>query len=164
VKKLLKEGVIGRAVIIDCDLHQGNGTAVIFSQDRRVFTFSIHQENNYPFFKPHSSMDIGLRDRASDSEYLSALQEHIPRIMHDFKPDFMMYVAGADPYKDDMIGGLALTKKGLRQRDEYICNQAIHYDVPLAVVLAGGYALNEDDTVDIHYNTISTSLGLFHAN
>lgn len=162
IRHALSRGQTGRALVIDCDLHQGNGTAAIFGVSPNVFTFSIHQENNYPFFKPPSSLDIGLRDRAGDKEYLRVLQEHIPKIMHDFKPGLILYVAGADPYKDDRIGGLSLTKEGLRKRDEFIFNQALHYDVPIAVVLAGGYAYDEADIVDIHYTTIMTGLNLFY--
>ena len=158
---MMKTKAVKKAMVIDCDLHHGNGTASIFSKDVDVFTFSIHQENNYPFFKPSSRLDIGLGDRAGDKEYLAALYENIPKIMSDFKPGFLMYVAGADPYKDDQIGGLALTKEGLRKRDEFIYNQAINYSLPIAVVLAGGYAVREEDTVDIHCNTIITGIKPF---
>lgn len=162
VRRAIKNKIAKRAVIIDCDLHHGNGTAGIFQGDRSVFTFSIHQEHNYPYLKPRSSLDIGLRDRAADSEYLSALQENIPKILFEFKPDLIMYVAGADPYKDDQIGGLSLTKEGLLRRDEFVFRQAKSFDVPIAVVLAGGYAYNNNDTVEIHYNTIETGLKLFY--
>ena len=106
-------------------------------------------------------LDIGLRDRATDSEYLSALQDNIPRILFEFKPDLIMYVAGADPYKGDRIGGLSLTREGLLRRDEFIFKQAKSFDMPIAVVLAGGYAYNNDDPAEIHYNTIETGLKLF---
>lgn len=162
VRRLIRNGLIKRALIIDCDLHQGNGTAAIFANDPHVYTFSIHQENNYPFFKPGSTLDIGLRDRAADREYLAGLYENIPGIISDFRPQFLMYVAGADPYKEDRIGGLALTKEGLKKRDEFIYQQAINYDIPIAVVLAGGYAVEEADTVEIHYNTIESGLTLFY--
>ena len=162
VRDVLKKGLAKRALIVDCDLHQGNGTAAIFSGDPDVFTFSIHQENNYPFFKPNSNLDIGLRDRASDNEYLKALRDNIPKIVSDFKPGFLMYAAGADPYRDDQIGGLALTKEGLRKRDEFVFELARSYAVPIAVVLAGGYAFHERDTVDIHYNTITAGLEIFY--
>jgi len=164
VKKIMKDGFIKRAMIIDCDLHQANGTAAIFTEEPNVFTFSIHQENNYPFFKPKSDLDIGLRDMASDKEYLAALHEYIPKTISDHKPDFLMYVAGADPYKEDQIGGLSLTKEGLLKRDEFVYRQAINYGIPIAVVLAGGYAINEDDTVDIHCNTILTGMKSFYEN
>lgn len=159
-RRAMRKRLVGRTLIIDCDLHQGNGTAAIFTDDPDVFTFSMHQENNYPFFKARSDMDIGLRDRASDREYMDVLTEHIPGIMSEFKPELIIYVAGADPYKEDKIGGLSLTKDGLRSRDEFIFNQAINYDVPIAVVLAGGYAFLEEDTIDIHYSTIVSALKL----
>ena len=158
IRSSMKAGLIKKALILDCDLHQGNGTAAIFSKDPNVYTFSIHQENNYPFFKPNSKLDIGLHDRAGDKEYLAAIYKNVPKIISDFKPNFIMYVAGADPYKDDQIGGLALTKEGLLKRDEFIYNNAIDHGVPIAVVLAGGYAFHEEDTVDIHYNTIMSGI------
>lgn len=162
VRSAMRKRLAEKVMVIDCDLHQGNGTAAIFAKDPDVFTFSIHQESNYPYYKPASSLDIGLRDRASDKEYLEALYENIPKIVSDFQPGLLMYVAGADPYEDDRIGGLAITKDGLKKRDAFIFNQAIHYDIPIAVVLAGGYAFDEADTVDIHYATITTALSLFY--
>jgi len=162
VKRLIKYGPTKRALIVDCDLHQGNGTAAIFSGDDSVFTFSIHQENNYPFLKPHSSCDIGLDDGAGDKEYLEALLKNIPAIIKKFKPGFIMYVAGADPYKEDQLGGLKLTKEGLEKRDEFVYKQAKAASIPVAVVLAGGYAFHESDTVDIHCNTIKSGIEIFY--
>ena len=162
IRSAMRRKLLKKALVVDCDLHHGNGTAAIFLEDPSVFTFSIHQENNYPFFKPKSDLDIGLRDRASDKEYLASLYEHVPKIISDFKPELLMYVAGADPYKEDQIGGLAMTKEGLVKRDEFIYSQAINYSIPIAVVMAGGYAFSEEDTVDIHYNTIVTGLKLFY--
>lgn len=162
IRSAMRKGLAKKALVIDCDLHQGNGTASIFSGDPDVYTFSIHQENNYPFFKPRSSMDIGLRDGAGDKEYLNAIYENVPKIVSDFKPGFLMYVAGADPYKDDQIGGLSLTKDGLKERDEHIFRLAVNYGIPIACVLAGGYAYDEKDTVDIHFNTIETGLRMFY--
>lgn len=158
VKKFIDEGRIKKALIIDCDLHQGNGTACIFENEKKVFTFSIHQENNYPFHKPKSDLDIGLKDRTKDKEYLGYLEGNIPKIISSFKPELIMYVAGADPYKDDKIGNLSLTMDGLRKRDVFIYTQAKNYQVPLALVLAGGYALNQDDTVNIQFNTIKEAV------
>jgi len=162
VSRAIKKKNAKKVVIIDCDLHHGNGTAAIFRGDPAVFTFSIHQEHNYPYLKPKSSLDIGLRDRAGDKEYLSALQENIPKILFEFKPELVMYVAGADPYEHDQIGGLSLTKDGLKRRDEFVFKQAKSFGLPIAVVLAGGYAYNNDDTSEIHYNTIETGLRLFY--
>jgi len=164
IRSAMRKSKIKKALVVDCDLHHGNGTAAIFAGDPSVFTFSIHQENNYPYFKPRSNLDVGLRDRAGDKEYLGALHAHIPKIVSDFKPDIIMYVAGADPFKDDRIGGLALTREGLTKRDEFVYKQALNFDVPIAVVLAGGYAFHEKDTVDIHYTTIVTGLNLFYKN
>jgi len=158
VRKLKKEGLIKKAMIIDCDLHQGNGTAYIFKDDKDVFTFSIHQENNYPFFKPRSDLDIGLPDRTKGKAYLAYLEKNIPRAISDFKPDFIMYVAGADPYEDDQIGNLGLTIEGLKKRDEFVFTQGKNFEVPIAVVLAGGYAYRQEDTVNIHFNTVKAGI------
>lgn len=162
VKRLIKYGPVKKVLIIDCDLHQGNGTAVIFAKDKNVFTFSMHQENNYPFLKPPSCRDIGLEDGSGDKEYLSALSENVPAIIKEFQPEFIMYVAGADPYKEDQLGGLKLTKGGLKARDEFVYRQALDASIPVAVVLAGGYAFHESDTVDIHCNTIKSGIELFY--
>lgn len=158
IKRMVKDNRIAKAMTIDCDLHQGNGTADIFKGDEDVFTFSIHQQNNYPFCKPKSDLDIGLDDHASDKAYFDRLKEHIPRIISNFKPQLILYVAGADPYKNDQIGNLALTIDGLKQRDEFIFAMARNFNVPIAVVLAGGYAANVEDTIKIHFNTIKTAL------
>lgn len=162
VKRLIKYGPVKKVLIVDCDLHHGNGTAAIFAGDKNVFTFSIHQENNYPCFKPHSNLDVGLEDGAGDGEYLSALSDNIPGIIKNFRPEFLMYVAGADPYKEDQLGGLKLTKEGLQKRDEFIYAHARDSSIPIAVVLAGGYAFNETDTIDIHCNTIRSGIKLFY--
>ena len=158
IKRLIKDEDIKRALVIDCDLHQGNGTAAIFAQDDKVFTFSIHQENNYPFIKPKSNLDIGLKDRTKDTEYLAQLEKNIPKVISSFKPELIVYVAGADPYKDDQIGNLALSIDGLAKRDKFIFEMAKNYHTPIAVVLAGGYAFNKHNTVQIHYNTIIAGL------
>ncbi|PIU41318.1 MAG: histone deacetylase [Candidatus Omnitrophica bacterium CG07_land_8_20_14_0_80_42_15] len=160
IKRAMRKKLINKALVIDCDLHHGNGTAAIFRGDKSVFTFSIHQENNYPFFKPPSNLDIGLADGAKDKEYFGFLSDELPKIASDFKPDLIMYVAGADPYKDDQIGGLCLTIEGLRKRDEFVFGLAKNYNIPIAVVLAGGYAYKYEDTVEIHYNTIMAALNI----
>ncbi|NQT46627.1 MAG: histone deacetylase [Candidatus Omnitrophica bacterium] len=158
IKRSLEDGKIDKALVIDCDLHQGNGTAAIFKGDERVFTFSIHQQNNYPFFKPPSDLDIGLPDRTQDKQYLDALDKNIPKTISAFRPGLIIYVAGADPYTGDKIGNLGLTIEGLKKRDEIIFTLAKNYSIPIAVVLAGGYAERQEDTVKIHYNTITTVL------
>ena len=154
IRRLQRDNQVRRFFIVDCDLHQGNGNAYIFRADPDVFTFSIHQENNYPAVKPPSSLDIGLPDGTGDRVYLDYLKKHIPEIIKKFKPEFVFYVAGADPYRQDQLGGLKLTKKGLLERDEVVLNQAHKGNLPLAIVLAGGYAYQLEDTVDIHFQTV----------
>ncbi len=161
IKALQNEKLIKKAMVIDCDLHQGNGTADIFKNDASVFTFSIHQENNYPFYKPKSTVDIGLADYANDKTYLDYLYENIPKIVGSFSPDIIFYLAGADPFREDQLGSLALTKEGLRERDKFICTQALNFGVPLVITLAGGYAKNREDTVDIHFGTIEECVMVF---
>lgn len=153
IKKLQKEGKIRRAAVIDCDVHQGNGTAHIFRNDPDVFTFSIHQEMNYPMPKEKSDWDIGLPDRTSDQVYNTLLKEAVIKIYEEHSPELVIYVAGADPYLDDLLGGLSLTKEGLKERDEIVIGEAVRRGIPLVVVLAGGYARKVEDLVDIHYNT-----------
>lgn len=159
VRKLQKENLIEKAAVIDCDLHQGNGTAVIFQEDPSVFTFSIHQENLYPI-KERSDLDIGLPDFAGDDEYLPHLTENVPRILEEHKPDIVVYAAGADPYKGDKLGTLQLTIDGLKQRDEIVLGECKKRGIPGVVVLAGGYAWDTKDTVEIHLNTCKVALGL----
>ncbi len=158
VRELKQEDKIGKALIIDCDLHQGNGTAYIFRNDKDVFTFSIHQFNNYPFFKEKSDRDINLKDGTGDEEYLEELKRHIPEIIGKLKPELIVYLAGADPYRGDQLGGLNLSIEGLRTRDEFVCKISNDFKIPLTITMAGGYAVHLEDTVTIHYNTIKTAL------
>jgi len=150
-----------KALIVDCDLHHGNGTAYIFRKDKDVFTFSIHQENNYPAIKPPSDLDIGLADGAGDEEYLEKLRINIPEIIASFQPELILFVAGADPYKEDQLGGLSLTMDGLRMRDELVIGWAKNSNISLCIVLAGGYAYKVSDTIEIHCNTIRTAINVF---
>lgn len=159
VKKLEISKKIKRAAIIDCDLHQGNGTAYIFRHDSSVFTYSIHQESIYPV-KQKSDLDVGLFDDAGDDEYLGHLEKEIPVIYDRRQPDVVCYVAGADPYIDDQLGTLRLSKKGLKQRDEIVIGEAVSRGIPIFIVLAGGYAFDTDDVVDIHFNTALTLLDI----
>jgi len=152
---------IEKALVVDCDLHHGNGTAYIFRNDKDVFTFSIHQENNYPAIKPPSDLDIGLADGTGDEEYLEKLRENIPGIIKSFQPELILFVAGADPYEKDQIGGLSLTMEGLKKRDELVIGWARDSNITLCIVLAGGYAYEVSDTVAIHCNTIKTAINLF---
>src|ERR1035438_3062720 len=144
---------IQRAMVVDCDVHHGNGTAGIFAGDASVFTLSIHQFNNYPTEKPPSSLDIHLPDGVGDEEYLHRLGNGYRTAMTVFHPELLIYVAGADPYCEDQLGGLSLSFEGLRERDRLVIWTALHSHIPVAIVLAGGYAVNVQDTVTIHANT-----------
>lgn len=154
IRILQQAGEIERAAVIDLDVHQGNGTAATFTNDPTVFTFSMHQQNNYPARKPASDLDIGLADGTGDDEYLALLHEHLPSVLEDASPDLAIYLAGADPFERDQLGGLKLTKAGLRDRDALVLDSACRAGVPVAVVPAGGYAADTDDTVDIHCTTV----------
>ncbi|NQU16914.1 MAG: histone deacetylase [Candidatus Saganbacteria bacterium] len=158
ILRCIQDGDIKRAMVIDGDLHQGNGTAVIFQRNQNVFTFSIHEENIYPM-KEKSNLDIGFGDFIGDEEYLSHLTGNIPRILDDFKPELVVYVAGADPYKEDQLGSLELTFEGLKRRDKIVIGEARSRKIPIATVFGGGYAPNVEDTVTIHTNTIKAALG-----
>lgn len=159
IRVLQEEGHFHRAAVIDCDVHQGNGTAVCFAHDEEVFTFSIHQEHNYPAWKPHSDLDIGLQNGTTDGEYLEQLQTGIGAVLHHH-PELVIYVAGADPFEDDQLGGLALTERGLRERDRAVLIAMRGAQIPVAIVLAGGYAHRVEDTVDIHVATAEEALAL----
>jgi len=148
----LRDRIARRVLVVDADLHQGNGTAAIFRENESVFTFSIHQENNYPI-KQRSDRDIGLADGIGDDEYLRRFGEALPELRERFAPDLVLYVAGADPYADDQLGGLALTREGLRARDRLLFDQFSPRRVPVAVLFAGGYAREIADTVAIHVAT-----------
>ena len=154
LEKTRKEGKIRRAMIVDCDLHQGNGNAFIFDKKDYAFTFSIHQMDNYPAQKPSSSIDVGLWSGDGDEKYLSELNSYFPRLYHEFQPDLVFYLAGADPYDKDQLGGLRLTIEGLKERDRIVIREARKLHIPVAVLFAGGYAFDVNDTVSIHLNTI----------
>ncbi|MBP1767460.1 MAG: histone deacetylase superfamily [Candidatus Aminicenantes bacterium] len=154
VETLKKNGAAQRIMVVDCDLHQGNGTAHILSGKDYAFTFSIHQMDLYPSLKPPSTVDIGLWAGEGDEGYLAALRSHFPRLYREYRPDLVIYLAGADPYEKDQLGSLRLTKEGLRRRDIIVIGEARRLRLPVAVVLAGGYAVELEDTVDIHLNTI----------
>jgi len=154
VRRAQADGAIARALVVDSDVHQGNGTAYIFRDDSTVFTFSIHQARNYPEPKPPSDLDVNLEDGAGDEEYLRELRRGLDECFARCSPELLFYVAGADPYRDDQLGGLSLTLGGLRQRDEMVFAEARRRGVPIAVAFAGGYARNTEDTVRIHMNTV----------
>ncbi len=155
IRELQRDGRIRRAAVVDCDVHHGNGTAHIFSGDDSVFTFSIHQQQNYPARKPPSDLDIGLLDGTGDETYLHDMELALPDVLTS-KPDLIYYLAGADPYREDQLGGLALSFEGLRHRDEMVLEAT--RSVPLAIVLAGGYARRVEDTVAIHTATVVEAL------
>jgi len=152
IRALEHERRIERALVLDCDVHHGNGTAAIFAGDRSVLTLSMHQFDNYPNEKPPSVIDIHLRDGVSDEEYLDRLRGAL-KVAMSFAPDMIYYLAGADPYAEDQLGGLSLTMEGLKQRDAVVFATGLGMGVPVVVTLAGGYARNTGDTVVIHCNT-----------
>jgi acetoin utilization deacetylase AcuC-like enzyme len=161
IRRLQADGAIRTALVVDTDVHQGNGTAAIFADDDSVFTLSIHQENNYPVPKPPSDIDIGLPDFTADADYLAILEKHLIKAFEHFSPDLLFHVAGADPYREDQLGGLALSIEGLQQRDRLVYDHARRHGVPVAVTLAGGYARRVADTVRIHINTILAGREVF---
>jgi acetoin utilization deacetylase AcuC-like enzyme len=154
IRSLQAAGKICTAMTVDTDVHHGNGTAAIFGNDPSVFTLSIHQENNYPMPKPPSDEDIGLEDGTRDDAYLNALEKGFLRVLDRMTPDLIFYVGGADPYREDQLGGLALTIEGLQRRDRLVFELARRRGIPVASTLAGGYARRVADTVRIHVNTI----------
>jgi acetoin utilization deacetylase AcuC-like enzyme len=154
IRKLQADGAIKRATVVDTDVHHGNGTAAIFRNDPTVFTISIHQENNYPAHKPPSNIDLNMADRVDDAEYLDSLIPAVETALDEYHPDFLFYVGGADPYCEDQLGGLSLTKEGLKTRDQKVFEEARRRKIPVATVLAGGYARKVEDTIRIHVNTI----------
>jgi len=185
IRRLQRDDKIRTAMTVDCDVHQGNGTAAIFAGTRtasallpsssvstieqpvnaprgkmrgahagEVFTISLHQHNNYPMWKPPSSIDVDLPDGTGDEDYLAWLDNALSSGLRQFEPDLICYIAGADPYKEDQLGGLNLTIDGLKKRDELVFRVARSRNIPVMVTYAGGYAQNVDDTVTIHCNTV----------
>ena len=154
IRSLQKDGLLRRAMVVDCDVHHGNGTAAIFHGDPDVFTYSIHQENNYPLEKPPSDLDVNLPDNTNDASYLECLGTTLAPALQQFRPELVFYVAGADPYHFDQLGGLSLTMTGLADRDRLVIRTALEAGASVAIVLAGGYAFDQHDTVLIHANTL----------
>jgi acetoin utilization deacetylase AcuC-like enzyme len=194
IRRMQRDDKIHTAMTLDCDVHQGNGTAAIFAGTRTqsvplpsasgptlnparpsasprgkmrgahagdVFTISLHQHNNYPLHKPPSSIDVDLPDGTGDDDYLAWLDNAISSGLRQFEPDLLCYVAGADPYRQDQLGGLDLTIEGLKRRDELVFRVARARDIPVMVTFAGGYAKNVDDTVAIHCNTVIAAKEVF---
>ena len=192
IRRMQREEKIRTAMTLDCDVHQGNGTAVIFAGNRPVsvpqpsvaglrqhhtrpgrmrggstgdvFTISLHQHNNYPLWKPPSSIDVDLPDGLGDGDYLAWLDSALSSGLRQFKPDLLCYVAGADPYREDQLGGLGLTVEGLKRRDEMVFRVAHARNIPVMVTFAGGYAVNVEDTVTIHCNTVIAAKEVFGAS
>jgi acetoin utilization deacetylase AcuC-like enzyme len=183
IRRMLRDNKIRTAMTVDCDVHQGNGTAAIFAGTRTasqplpssgpvaltkrplmrgahtgdVFTISLHQENNYPAWKPPSSIDVDLPDGITDDDYLAWLDNALSSGLRQFTPDLICYIAGADPYREDQLGGLALTIEGLKKRDELVFRMAKARGIPVMVTYAGGYAHRVEDTVTIHCNTVAAA-------
>jgi acetoin utilization deacetylase AcuC-like enzyme len=162
VRVLQNEHLVERAVILDCDVHQGNGTAAIFSGDSNVFTFSIHGQKNFPFHKEISSLDVNLPDGCDDACYLDALRPALAQSLESVHADLAIYIAGADPFKGDALGRMAVSKAGLLERDRLVLSSCQAAGLPVAIVMGGGYARHIEDTVEIHLQTIR--LGAFLAN
>jgi acetoin utilization deacetylase AcuC-like enzyme len=160
IRRLQFDGAVRKAIVVDTDVHHGNGTAAIFRDDANVFTLSIHQENNYPALKPSSTVDLHMWDRADDDEYLGALIPAVQAALDEFRPEIVFYVGGADPYCEDQLGGLSLTKQGLMLRDRKVFEESRKRGIPVATTLAGGYARRVEDTVRIHVNTILAARGV----
>jgi acetoin utilization deacetylase AcuC-like enzyme len=157
IRVLQREGRIRRAAVVDVDVHQGNGTAAIFAGDDTVLTISLHQEANYPMPKQKSDLDVGLDDRTGDAEYLRRLDEALDRVW-SFAPEIVLLQAGADPYADDQLGGLALSLAGLEARDRRVIEGSASRGIPVVVTLGGGYARRLEDTLRIHTTTCRVAL------
>ena len=161
IRVLQRENLAKRFLIVDCDVHQGNGTAFIFKDDEEIFTFSMHGAKNYPLFKEISNLDIELPDKTGDDVYLETLEQALPRIfLHN--PDLIFYLGGADPFEKDKLGRLSLTLDGLYKRDEMVLKFAGENQIPIVTVMSGGYAADIRDTVEIHSNTIRAAKQVFY--
>jgi len=159
-RALQRDGAAQRIAVVDCDVHQGNGTASIFQDDPSVFTFSMHGAQNFPFRKEVSDLDVPFEDGAGDVEYLTLLQRHLEDVLTRHQPDFVFYLAGADPYEGDRLGRLKLTIDGLRRRDEIVLHRCAALGLPVAISMSGGYAPDIDAIVTIHANTIAVAAAL----
>lgn len=160
IRVLQRDKLANRFLIVDCDVHQGNGTAFIFKDDASVFTFSMHGAKNYPLFKEQSTLDVELPDKTKDAEYLQILSENLPGVFA-FEPDIVFYLGGADPFENDKLGRMSLTITGLKRRDEIILQYAAAHRIPIVTTLSGGYAADIRDTVEIHANTIRAVKSVF---
>ncbi|MDX2030823.1 MAG: histone deacetylase [Blastocatellia bacterium] len=161
---LQRDGLADRVLVIDCDVHQGNGTAAIFQNDATVFTFSVHGEKNFPARKEQSDIDLHLSDGMGDDEYLSLLHDQIPSLLDRFRPDFVFYQAGVDPFQGDRLGRLKLSLDGLKRRDEFVIGNCRERNLPIATTMGGGYAKQIEDTVEAHCNTVRVALGFWNGS
>ncbi|MEO6024860.1 MAG: histone deacetylase [Burkholderiales bacterium] len=152
---------VNRVAVIDCDVHQGNGTASITRNDPSIFTFSMHGAKNFPFQKESSDLDIDLEDGTADEDYLAALAKGVTEALECSKPELVIYLAGADPHEGDRLGRLKLTKDGLAERDDFVLRMLRRLDIPVTITMAGGYGQDIADTVDIHYQTVMTAARLY---
>ena len=153
-RTLQAEGCLRRAVVLDCDVHQGNGTAALTAGDASIFTFSIHNEQNFPLHKVPSDLDVGLEDGAGDAEYLAVLEPGMRRALEMAEADLALYLAGADPYERDLLGRMALTRDGLARRDRLVLEMCRQAGLPVSAVMAGGYTRDVEDTVEVHLQTV----------
>ncbi len=158
---LLNNKLAQSILIIDLDVHQGNGTAQIFENESRVFTFSIHGANNFPYRKEKSDLDINLADGTGDDEYLDLLKQTLPRLIDQQKPDFIFYLAGVDVLKTDKLGKLSLSKEGCKERDRFVMEQCIKHRIPVQISMGGGYSADIKDIVDAHCNTFRLAHDLY---
>jgi acetoin utilization deacetylase AcuC-like enzyme len=160
IRVLQQDSLITSAAVVDCDVHQGNGTASIFADDPDVLTFSMHGANNYPLFKPTSTIDIELPDATEDDDYLHALETNLHNVF-EHTPDIVFYLAGADPFIGDRLGRLSVSIKGLRERDHIVLAACKENQTPVVTVMSGGYGEELDQTIEIHCNTIRSASSLF---
>lgn len=158
---LLAEQVIKRILIFDLDVHQGNGTAHIFGENRHVFTCSIHGAKNYPLRKEKSDLDIGLSDKTGDELYLETVRNTLPKLVESFRPDLILYLAGVDILASDKLGRLNLTVQGCKERDRFVFETAYRYDIPIAVSMGGGYSQNVSTIIKAHANTFKMAREVF---
>jgi acetoin utilization deacetylase AcuC-like enzyme len=161
-RALQAAGLVERVVVVDTDVHQGNGTAAIFSDDPTVFTFSIHGEKNFPFHKERSDLDVALPDGADDATFLDALAVGLDRALDASEPGLAIYLAGADPFVGDRLGRLSVTKAGLAERDRIVLEGCRERGIPVAVTMAGGYSEDVRDIVDVHFGSISLAAEMAH--
>ena len=158
---LLDQNVVGKILIVDLDVHQGNGTAHIFQNENRVFTFSMHGANNYPLRKEKSDLDIPLPDQTSDSDYLDILSRSLPALIREVGPDLILYLSGVDVIGEDKLGRLGMTITGCRRRDEVVFTQCAEHDIPVAVSMGGGYASDIKLILEAHTNTYKAAVDIF---